>query len=54
MSSEHGNSLKNPNLHHLYEIYDKEKNDVFKYGISDDPIEKDGLSSALGTKFLLD
>lgn len=26
----HGNSLKNKNLHHLYEIRDKEDGGVFK------------------------
>lgn len=40
----HGNSLDNPNVHHLYEIYKKANGDTFKYGISDDPIEIDGLS----------
>ncbi|MCB0616082.1 MAG: hypothetical protein H6573_34980 [Lewinellaceae bacterium] len=43
----HGNSLKNDNLHHLYEIRDKEDGDVFKYGISHDPIDKDGLSKRI-------
>jgi URI fold toxin 2 len=40
----HGNSLDNPNLHHLYAIYKKADGDTFKFGISDDPIETDGLS----------
>jgi URI fold toxin 2 len=40
----HGNSLDNPNLHHLYAIYKKADGDIFKFGISDDPIESDGLS----------
>ena len=40
----HGNSLDNFNLHHLYVILKKEDGDTFKYGISDDPIEADGLS----------
>ena len=40
----HGNSLDNFNLHHLYIILKKEDGDTFKYGISDDPIEADGLS----------
>lgn len=43
----HGNSLKNFNPHHLYKIVDKEDDDIFKYGISDDPIEADGLSGRL-------
>lgn len=42
----HGNSNKNDNPHHLYEIWDKKEDDVYKYGISDKPIEdEDGLSS---------
>jgi hypothetical protein len=40
----HGNSLDNQNLHHLYDIFKKADGDTFKYGISDDPIEADGLS----------
>ncbi len=44
----HGNNKKNPKLYHLYEIIDKETGDVFKYGISGDPINpKDGLSKRL-------
>ena len=39
----HGNSLDNPNIHHLYEICKKEDGDTFKFGISDDPIDEDGL-----------
>ncbi len=29
----------------MYEIRDKKEGDVYKYGISDKPIEEDGLSS---------
>ncbi len=43
--SEHGNSNQNKNQHHLYEIWDKVEQETFKYGISDDPIEEDGLSA---------
>jgi URI fold toxin 2 len=39
----HGNSKLNDNPHHLYEIFDKEEDTVFKYGISTEPIGKDGL-----------
>lgn len=42
--AEHGNSKRNNKPHHLYEIFDKAENEVFKYGISDKPIDKDGLS----------
>ena len=43
----HGNSKLNDNPHHLYEIRDKELDTVFKYGISADPIGKDGLSKRM-------
>ncbi|MFN0034564.1 MAG: hypothetical protein ACKVUS_05810 [Saprospiraceae bacterium] len=45
--SKHGNSLENENPHHLYEIWDTAENGVFKYGITDDPIERDGLSKRM-------
>ncbi len=41
------NRLENQEEHHLYEIQDGLDDDVFKYGISSDPIEEDGLSSRL-------
>jgi hypothetical protein len=40
----HGNNNKNDLLHHLYVIDDLQEKEVFKFGISDDPIEEDGLS----------
>ena len=40
----HKNALSNDEPHHLYEIVDKTDNDTFKFGISGDPIEEDGLS----------
>jgi hypothetical protein len=43
----HGNSNKNDKEHHLYGIYDEEENDLFKYGISDKPIDEDGYSSRM-------
>ena len=45
--SKHGNSLDNDKLHHLYEIRDQQEADVFKYGISDDPIDENGSSDRL-------
>lgn len=45
--AEHGNSNKNPKPHHLYEIRDSEDDDVFKYGISHDPIDEDGYSNRM-------
>ena len=41
----HGNDKRNANPHHLYDIYKSSNRDTFKYGISDDPIEDDGLSA---------
>lgn len=43
----HRNANDNADPHHLYEIIDKVDNDVFKYGISSDPIDKDGLSKRI-------
>lgn len=43
----HGNSHANKDLHHLYEIWDNQDGEVFKYGISKDPIGADGLSKRL-------
>jgi hypothetical protein len=40
----HRNSHENKEAHHLYEFFDQQENEVFKYGISSDPIEADGLS----------
>lgn len=44
MKKLHGNSKRNENIHHLYGILDsEEQDDVFKFGITDDPLEADGL-----------
>ena len=43
----HNNSNQNMNPHHLYEIVDKETEDIFKYGISCEPIGKDGISDRM-------
>lgn len=44
----HGNNKKNRRKYHLYEIRDTEEKDVYKYGISSDPIsEKDQLSKRI-------
>lgn len=40
----HGNSHKNMDEHHLYEIIDKAENETIKYGISGKPLNKDGTS----------
>ena len=51
----HGNSLKNTDPHHLYEIRDVQENDIFKYGISHDPEKPPHLRKLLvsGVFFLL-
>ncbi len=49
----HGNSHQNKKPHHLYEIRDKQEEDIFKYGINADPIEDDGLSSRLRNQLKL-
>ncbi len=44
----HKNSHQNQDPHHLYEILDSwENDDVFKYGVSSDPIEEDGYSQRM-------
>lgn len=43
----HGNSHKNKNKHHLYGIYDRGTRGIYKYGISDNPVESDGYSRRL-------
>ena len=45
--AKHGNSLDNNKEHHLYAIHDRKEKDIFKYGISDKPIGKDGYSSRM-------
>jgi len=47
MKSPHGNSHDNQEFHHLYAIDDLKNETVFKYGISDDPIDEDGISSRI-------
>ena len=39
----HGNSYKNQEPHHLYAIIDSELDDIYKYGITDDPEKSDEL-----------
>ena len=41
----HANSHDNDAVHHLYEIFDVERNTVFKYGISGKPLLSDGSSA---------
>ncbi|HRI60879.1 MAG TPA: hypothetical protein PK228_14170 [Saprospiraceae bacterium] len=43
----HDNSHLNDKPHHLYEIWDNEEMEVFKYGISANLIGADGLSKRM-------
>lgn len=43
----HKNSYRNTLPHHLYQIIDKIDDDVFKYGISCEPIGSDGMSDRM-------
>ncbi|MFN0035095.1 MAG: hypothetical protein ACKVUS_08515 [Saprospiraceae bacterium] len=43
----HRNSNRNDGPHHLCEIWGKGEDGLFKYGISDDPIEADNLSDRI-------
>lgn len=45
MNPIHGNSHQNLKPHHLYAIDDTEESDIYKFGVSDKPIENDGLSA---------
>lgn len=40
----HGNDKRNQEEHHLYQIYDKDRKGVFKYGISGQALNEDGSS----------
>ena len=40
----HANSHENDAEHHLYEIFDVERNAVYKYGICGKPLLPDGTS----------
>lgn len=49
----HGNSHENMNPHHLYAIDDIQEDDLFKYRVTDDPLEADGLPARLSTQLYL-
>lgn len=53
MKPAHGNSHQNNKLHHLYEVFDTKEDITYKFGISDKPIGKDGLSSRLRDQLAL-
>jgi len=44
MAKFHGNSHKNEDKNHLYEIYDQEEKTTYKYGISGQQLNSDGSS----------
>ncbi|MCB1158769.1 MAG: hypothetical protein KDK45_14810, partial [Leptospiraceae bacterium] len=41
----HGNSHDSEEEHHLYQIIDNEKKDIYKYGICGKPLKADGSST---------
>lgn len=45
--TKHSNRLDNPNLHHLYFIYDFEMREIYKFGISDKPVNARNSSTRL-------
>jgi len=49
----HGNSNQSNRPQHLYEIRDKQEDTVFKYGISDNPIDEDGLSKRIRNQLII-
>lgn len=49
----HGNSKQNSKSHHLYVILDKKTDDVFKYGISSEPIDNQQLSNRIKSQLRL-
>lgn len=49
----HGNSNQSNKIQHLYEIRDKQENNIFKYGISDSTIEADDLSKRVRTQITI-
>lgn len=50
----HGNNKNNDADHHLYQIWDTEKEEVFKFGISADEIsEEDDLSGRIRNQLSL-
>lgn len=53
MKKPHGNSTENDKDHHLYEIWDSADEKIYKYGISDDPIDEDGLSKRIRSQLAL-
>jgi len=51
--SRHSNLLDNPNIHHLYLIYDAEQREIYKFGISDKPVNENYSSARLDYQLAL-
>ncbi len=49
----HANSHENDAQHHLYEIFDVERDMVFKYGICGKPLNSDGTSPRANEQIML-
>ena len=50
---QHSNLLQNPNTHHLYFIYDFENREIYKFGISDKPVNRKYSSERLSGQVVL-
>jgi len=51
--NQHSNLHKNPNVHHLYIIYDFQEREIYKFGISDKPVNDINVSSRLMKQVIL-
>jgi hypothetical protein len=49
----HGNSHQNKKPHHLYEIFDEQEEETYKFGISADEIDADDSSDRLRNQLKL-
>lgn len=49
----HANSHENDAEHHLYEIFDVERDNIFKYGICGKPLNADGSSPRSNEQIML-
>ena len=49
----HANSHENDAEHHLYEIFDVDRDNIFKYGICGKPLNTDGSSPRANEQIML-
>ncbi|MEM1123583.1 MAG: hypothetical protein AAGJ18_24300 [Bacteroidota bacterium] len=49
----HSNLHSNSNLHHLYVVYDLQEREIYKFGISDNPITQANCSKRLQQQLTL-